>query len=112
MCLDASNFNVHVVADEASLSQFILGEEYRMESFSYLPQLLNFGQRLARKMALVFHVLQTPLFHPFIKARNGANICFYAAPPPLIHYRHYSSLNGKLFACTFIVLACSNTYLE
>lgn len=29
VCKDASNINGHVVAGEASLSQFLLGEEYR-----------------------------------------------------------------------------------
>lgn len=33
MCTDASNINGHMVAGEASLSQFLLGEEHRRESF-------------------------------------------------------------------------------
>lgn len=57
VCTDTSNINGHVVAGEASLSQFLLGEEYRRESFFHCYNYRVAGKGTRLKLASRFHVL-------------------------------------------------------
>ncbi len=75
VCSDASNINGHTVASEASLSQFLLGEEYRREFLSLL-QLLSCKQRRALKIASRFHTPYTQ-FYALTLGGRGGKVCFF-----------------------------------
>lgn len=57
VCTDASNINGHMVAGEASLSQFLLGEECRRESFFHCYNYGVTGKGTWLKLAWRFYVL-------------------------------------------------------
>lgn len=91
VCSDASNINGHMVAGEASLSQFLLGEEYRIESFFHCYNCWVAREREASKNNLKVSCA----VNPFRSSHNGLevvkNVYFYTG---LTHYylTNFSSL--------------------